>query len=90
MVKKIRAIIYDIKDGKPYENQGVATNVSDGGTITHGLTRTPNYGYAICTVAGEFASITAFDSTTMTVAIKKHDGSPGTTQTIYWFAGYKP
>jgi hypothetical protein len=35
---------------------------------------------------GEFASVTAVGATTFTLAIKKHDNSAGTTQTVYWQA----
>ena len=67
------------------ENSG-ATSVADGGTITHGLETTPTKVRCTPTVSGELVSVTATGSTTFTVAIKKHDNSAGTTQTVYWEA----
>lgn len=66
--------------------QGAQASVADGGTITHGLSGTPTTVQLTCSVSGEFASVASISSTTITVAIKKHDGSAGTTQTIYWSA----
>lgn len=63
-----------------------ATSVSDGGTVTHGLGATPDVVNVTPTVSGEFASVTALGATTFTIAIKKHDGTAGTTQTVYWEA----
>jgi hypothetical protein len=37
-------------------------------------------------VAGEMVTVTSIDATNITVAIKKPDGSAGTTQTVYWRA----
>lgn len=68
-----------------YHNKG-ATLVADGGTINHDLITAPNNVNITPTVAGEFASVTAKTSTNFTVSIKKLDGTPGTTQTIYWDA----
>lgn len=65
---------------------GATASVADGGTITHGLGSTPRVVLANPVTAGEFVSITAKDGTTFTVAIKKHDNTAGTTQTIYWLA----
>ena len=74
--------------GTPYKAHaaGAAASTADGGTIAHGLGVTPDV--AICTgsVSSEFVSVTALDSTNITVAIKADDGSAGTTQTIYWQA----
>lgn len=67
------------------ENSGV-TSVADGGTIAHGLAATPTKYGATPSTASEFVSITAASSTTLTVAIKKHDNSAGTTQNIAWWA----
>lgn len=72
--------------GITLEKSGAAASVSDGGTINHGLSKTPDSVMALASVSGEFVSVTAKGSTTFTVAIKKHDGSAGTTQTIYWRA----
>jgi hypothetical protein len=63
-----------------------ATSVADGGTVTHSLGATPNVVNVTPSVSGEFVSVTALGATTFTVAIKKHDGSAGTTQTVYWEA----
>ena len=63
-----------------------ATSVADGGTVAHGLGATPTLVIATASTTGEFVSVTALGATTFTVAIKKHDNSAGTTQTIYWQA----
>lgn len=65
-----------------------ATSVADGGTISHGLVTTPTGVVATASVSGEFVSVTARGASTFTVAIKKHDNTAGTTQTIYWYAWY--
>jgi hypothetical protein len=71
-------IFYALKRG--------ATSVADGGTISHGLPAAP--AAVVCTpsVSGEMVSVTARAATTFTVAVKKHDNSAGTTQTVYWIA----
>jgi hypothetical protein len=61
-----------------------ATSVADGGTVTHGFGENPTIVNVTGTVSGEFVSVTAKSTTTFTVAIKKHDGTAGTTQTVYW------
>lgn len=66
---------------------GGTVAVADGGTITHGLMTTPVWYWVMPTVAGEMASVTAVSSTTLTVALKKHDNTAGTTQTVSWRAG---
>lgn len=63
-----------------------AAAVTDGSTIAHGLNAAPPAAFVQPTVAGEFASITAISSTSLTVALKKHDGTAGTSQTVYWMA----
>jgi len=68
------------------ENKGVQAGATDGSTITHGLAKLPSGVIVTTSVAGEFASVTARAATTFTVAIKKHDGTPGTAQNIYWRA----
>jgi len=72
------------------ENEGGAAAVADGGTIAHGLVGTPNSVRVTGTVAAEIISVTAIDATNLTVAIKKDDGTAGTSQTIYWEAKYVP
>ena len=67
------------------DNSG-AVSKADGATVTHGLATTPTAVNVNASVANEFVSVTALSSTTFTVAIKKHDGSAGTSQTIYWRA----
>ena len=67
-------------------NGGTQATVADGGTIAHGCGATPTVVNVTASVTGEFASITGLDATNITVAIKKHDNSAGTTQTIYWSA----
>ncbi len=76
-----------IKNNHGYktENKG-AFSISDGGTITHNLSKTPTSVRVTPSVAGELVSVTSISSTTFTVAIKKPDGSSGTPQTIYWEA----
>jgi hypothetical protein len=77
---------------KAYDNEGYVTenggaaSIADGGTINHGLAITPVYVTAVGSVAGEIVSVTAKGSSTFSVAIKKHDGTAGTPQTIYWRA----
>lgn len=67
------------------KNKGAAA-VADGGTIAHGLNATPTYANLTASIAGEIPTLTSKDTTNLTIAIKKHDGTPGTTQTIYWRA----
>jgi hypothetical protein len=63
-----------------------STSISDGGSILHYLPATPTWVQVTPTVSGEMCSVT--DSTTghFHVAIKKHDNSAGTAQTVYWKA----
>ncbi len=68
------------------ENSGAALSVSDGGMIVHGLSSTPTKARLTGTVAGEIVTVTSLDATNIKVAIKKPDGSSGTSQTIYWEA----
>ena len=63
-----------------------AISVADGGTITHGCGTTPTAVVCTPTTSGEMVSVTSVGATTFTVAIKKHDGSAGTTATVYWMA----
>jgi hypothetical protein len=62
---------------------GTTGNIADGGTVTHLLDGTPAKALVQATYAGEMASVTAKGATTITVAIKKHDGTPGTAQPLY-------
>lgn len=71
-------------------NRGVASSVADGGNIAHGLSTTPTMAIVTPITSGEFVSVTGKDATNLTVAIKKHDGSAGTTQNLYWYAEYLP
>ncbi len=71
--------------GYKTENKG-SSSISDGGTISHNLVSAPTSVRISPSIAGEFASVTSISSTNFTVAIKKPDGSSGTTQTIYWEA----
>jgi hypothetical protein len=68
------------------ERRRGAAVVSDGGTIAHGLGGTPVTAWVQGSVAGEFVSVTAMNATNITVAIKKHDGTSGSTQQVYWAA----
>lgn len=65
---------------------GASATVTDGSTITHGLVTTPVSVRCTGSVSGEFISVTAVGGTTFTVAIKKHDNTAGTSQTVYWDA----
>lgn len=67
------------------DNKGV-DNKSDTQTIGHGLSAVPNFINATGSVAGEIITVTAKDSSTFTVAIKKDGGTAGTLQDIYWEA----
>lgn len=69
-------------------NKGAAASTADGGTIAHGLITTPTSVRCSGSVANEFISVTAVAATTFTVAIKKHDSTAGTSQTVYWEAEY--
>lgn len=77
---------YHFSSGYVTEKGGAEANVADGGTIAHGLASTPTYAIPVASVAGETASLTGKDATNLTIAIKKHDGTAGTNQTIYWKA----
>ncbi len=68
------------------ENSGAAATVADGGTIAHGCVKAPTKVTLTGSVAGEIVTVTSINATNITVAIKKPDGSAGTTQTIYWRA----
>ena len=63
---------------------GATASVADGGTITHGHIKTPSVVLCTASTSSEFISVTAIGATTFTVAIKKDDGTAGTTQTVYW------
>ena len=73
-------------DTKRQSNRGAASSVADGGTITHGLVSTPTNVRCTTSVAGEFVSVTSVGGSTFTVAIKKHDNTAGTSQTVHWEA----
>lgn len=76
-----------IRDNVGYATEASgAASVADGGTISHGLAATPTRVTVTASVAGEFASVTAVGASTVTVALRKHDGTAGTTQTVYWRA----
>lgn len=77
-----------IRDNVGYETEVSAKSVSvaDGASIAHTLAVTPTIVTVTPTVAGEIVAVTAITSTTFTVAIKKHDGTAGTTQDLYWRA----
>jgi hypothetical protein len=73
---------------KRERNSGAAASTADGGTITHGLVSTPTVIKVQTTISREAAAVTSVGGTTFTIAIKKDDGTAGTTQTIYWEAWY--
>jgi hypothetical protein len=73
------------------EFSGATANVADGGAIFHGLDWTPTFVTVSGSVAGDVVSVSVLDTTHFHVDIKKStDGTPGTTQTIYWRAVYQP
>ncbi|MCL5884384.1 MAG: hypothetical protein M1377_03390 [Deltaproteobacteria bacterium] len=61
-------------------------SVTDNSTIAHGMGFAPSVVTVTGSVAGEIVSVTSIDTTYITVAIKKHDGTAGTSQTVYWTA----
>jgi hypothetical protein len=78
-------------DGSPIKNPnaGATANVSDGGTITHGVGLEPTWVIAQGTNPPDYVVVTAVSSTTFTVAIKRRsDNASGSAQTIYWKAGW--
>ena len=68
--------------------RGAAASKTDGSTIAHGVGQAPVSVVCTASVAGEIISVTAIGATTFTIAIKKHDGTAGTSQTVYWMAWY--
>ena len=77
----------DITYSTKYLNAtGAQASATDGSTISHGLVTTPTNVRCTASVAGEFVSVTALSGSTFTVAIKKHDNTAGTSQTVYWEA----
>lgn len=77
----------DITYSTKYQNaSGAQASATDGSTISHGLVTTPTNVRCTSSVAGEFVSVTALGGSTFTVAIKKHDNTAGTSQTVYWEA----
>lgn len=74
---------YDGTNEKWLSNRGTST-ISDGGTIAHNLISKPCKIRLTGSVAGEIVTVTNLDVTNITIAIKKHDGTAGTAQTIYW------
>jgi hypothetical protein len=73
-------------DGRVTNNKGVTAAIADGAAITHGLVDTPLGAVANGSVANEFISVITLDTDHFHVAIKKHDGSAGTNQVVYWNA----
>jgi len=67
-----------------------ASTVSDGGSVVFPveLGVEPTSIIVQTSVPGEFASVTALSRDGFTVAIKTHEGSAGTTQTIYYITEY--
>jgi hypothetical protein len=71
-------------NSKITEVWGAAPLIGDGGVITHGLGVAPEVALITPSVSGEFVTVTSMDNLHVTVAIKKHDGSAGTAQTLYY------
>lgn len=77
----------DITYSTKYQNAlGAQASATDGSTVSHGLVTTPTNVRVTASVAGEFVSVTALGGSTFTIAIKKHDNTAGTSQTVYWEA----
>jgi hypothetical protein len=74
----------NILEGQPMFQRGATSGVTDGALIPHSLGFAPAMAIASGTVEGEIVAITGKWSTGITVSIKKHDGTPGTAQTVYW------
>jgi len=68
------------------ERSTAQASVSDNTAITHYTGSTPKGVICTTTVANEFCSVTDIGDTTFILWIKKHDGTAGTAQTIYWKA----
>ena len=68
------------------EKSGAAASTADGGSIDHGLSSIPTKIIVTGSVAGEICTVSGITSAHFHVDIKKHDGTAGTTQTIYWRA----
>lgn len=75
------------------DNVGYVTRTSgrtggrtDGGLINHQLAGTPTKAGVTGSVAGEIVTITTLGATALTIAIKKADGSSGTSQAVSWWA----
>lgn len=77
-------VIEDIEYNTKRQRVTGSATVADGGTITHGLITTPTRVNVQGSVSGEFISVTAVGATTATLAIKKHDNTAGTSQTVYY------
>ncbi len=75
----------DYSGAIPTITEGKQNSTADGGTIAHGMNSTPSSVQLTIGTAGEIITGTA-DGTNITVAIKKHDGTAGTTQTVFWRA----
>jgi hypothetical protein len=67
-------------------NFNATASVADGDTITHGMGATPTTVLCTPSIAAEMCSVTTIGAVTFTVALKKHDGTGGTAQTVYWLA----
>jgi hypothetical protein len=67
-------------------NSGAATNVADGGRITHGLSGTPTHVTVTASVAGSILAVTAIGPTAFTVGIRDATGRASPSQTVYWHA----
>jgi len=67
--------------------KGAATaSVTDNTDVSHGIGYAPSVVVCTTSVGGETCSVSAISSTTFTVRLLKHDGTAGTSQTVYWMA----
>ncbi len=79
----VTALAITKNSGYKTENSGVDT-LGDGWSFPHGLVATPTSISIQSSVSGEIVAVTEVTSTTVSISIKKRDGSSGTTQTVYW------
>ena len=79
-----------IRSNKNYvtENSGANVSTTNGTYIAHGLVTTPTIVLATGSILGEIISVISENTTHFQTAVIKHDGTAGTSQTVYWRASY--
>lgn len=89
MLRMEAGVLYDATGGTIRSSDLTArgsSSIADMGNIAHTLGSTPAWVDLTGTVSNQIVSVAALSSTNIQVAIKKHDNSAGTTQTVYWRA----